>query len=287
VIRWALLAAGLAILAEARAQWRRDRRLNGRSRPGSGQRLAPLIAVGRLAGRAGVRVPAPPGVMRRDVRRAGQPALADEAVDEARAGSVVLFGGIGLVALLLVGSALGLALALACAAFGWLYPDLWLRAAAARRAQLIEQQAPLVIDLIASLVSAGISLDEAIRCAATTVSGPLRLELEAVSANLALGNRRGAELRDLGERTASRSLMRLATALRISDRLGVPLAENLRRQAARARSEQARMVQERAARAAPRILLVVVFLLVPAAMLPVMTALALAATGSVGQFLAG
>jgi hypothetical protein len=45
-------------------------------------------------------------------------------------------------------------------------------------------------------------------------------------------------------------------------------------------------VQERAAKAAPRILLVVVFLLVPAAMLPVMTALALAASRSVGSFLA-
>ena len=42
-------------------------------------------------------------------------------------------------------------------------------------------------------------------------------------------------------------------------------------------------MQERAARAAPRILLVVVFVLVPAAMLPVMTALALSAVGSLGH----
>ena len=77
------------------------------------------------------------------------------------------------------------------------------------------------------------------------------------------------------------SLARLAAALRISDRLGVPLAAALRRQAERARAEQARRVQERAAVAAPKILLVVVFVLVPAALLPVMTALALTALDAV------
>lgn len=100
-------------------------------------------------------------------------------------------------------------------------------------------------------------------------------------ANLALGRRRGDELRDLAERTGSPSLARLAAALRISDRLGVPLAAALRRQAERARAEQARRVQERAAVAAPKILLVVVFVLVPAALLPVMTALALTALDAV------
>ena len=69
--------------------------------------------------------------------------------------------------------------------------------------------------------------------------------------------------------------------LRISDRLGVPLAASLRRQAERARAEQARRIQERAAVAAPKILLVVVFVLVPAALLPVMTALALTALDAV------
>ena len=213
--------------------------------------------------------------------------MVDQDIDDARLGSTVTFASVGAAGLLLLQSPVGLLVAGGCAAFGWLYPDLWLRSAATRRANQIERQAPLAIDLIASAVAAGISIDEAIRGAAASASGPLRAELEAVSANLVLGHRRAAELRDLGERTASPSLMRLATALRISDRLGVPLAAGLRRQAARTRTEQARAVQERAAKAAPRILLVVVFLLVPAAMLPVMTALALAASGSVGSFLAG
>jgi len=279
VIRWLLLAACLVAAAEARAAWRRDRQLNGRDARRATHRLDALVAAGQAGRRLGLRCPAPPFRRDRLIERSGLGAsLGDQDVDDARLGSLVMFGSVGAAGLLLLQSPIGLVVAAA---------DLWLRSAATRRADEIERQAPLAIDLIASAVAAGISIDDAIRGAATSASGPLRAELETVSANLALGHRRAAELRDLGERTASPSLMRLATALRISDRLGVPLAAGLRRQAARTRTEQARAVQERAATAAPRILLVVVFLLVPAAMLPVMTALALAASRSVGTFLAG
>jgi pilus assembly protein TadC len=67
----------------------------------------------------------------------------------------------------------------------------------------------------------------------------------------------------------------------VSDRLGVPLAEALRRQARRARAERAHQVAERAAAAGPKMLLVVVFVLVPATLLPIMTALALTALDAV------
>jgi pilus assembly protein TadC len=66
-------------------------------------------------------------------------------------------------------------------------------------------------------------------------------------ANLALGRRRGDELRDLAERTGSPSLARLAAALRISDRLGVPLAVAAAPSGGR-QAEQARRVQERRGR---------------------------------------
>jgi tight adherence protein C len=288
VIRWLLLAACLAAAAEAGAAWRRDRQLNGRDVRRVTHRLDLLVAAGQACRRLGLRCPAPPFRRDRLIERSGLGAqLGEQDVNDARLGSTVTFASVGAAGLVLLQSPVGVLVAAGCAVFGWLYPDLWLRSAATRRANEIERQAPLAIDLIASAVAAGISIDEAIRGAAASASGPLRAELEAVSANLVLGHRRAAELRDLGERTASPSLMRLATALRISDRLGVPLAAGLRRQAARTRTARARAVQERAAKAAPRILLVVVFLLVPAAMLPVMTALALAASRSVGSFLAG
>ena len=57
----------------------------------------------------------------------------------------------------------------------------------------------------------------------------------------------------------------------------MPVAGELRTAAEAARRERGHAVAERAAEAGPRILLVVVFLLVPAALLPVITAVALSA----------
>lgn len=287
MIRLLILAAAGCAGWEARRAWLRDRALNGRARRRSAERLALLVAVGRALGRFGVRAPAPPIDRARLAERAGLgTVLSDGDIDLARTGSTAVFAFVAAFLALAVGGALSLVAAPCCVAFGWLYPDLWLRAAAGQRGRRIERAAPLVIDLIAAAVDAGIPIDQAVQAAAAATSGPLRSELEAVSDGLMLGNRRTAELRDLGARTASPALAGLASALRMSDRLGVPLAAGLRRQSARVRASQARDVQERAAKAAPRVLLVVVFVLVPAAMLPVMTALALTAAGSVGSLLA-
>jgi len=284
MISLALLAAAAAAGHQAVQSWRRDRALNGPGGRG-GHRLEALVTVGRRLGAVGISVPAPPFVGDRRARPADGAPFTD--AGDARAGSLAVFGAAGAAALLATGSALGLAAAAGCLAFGWAFPDLWLRAAERARAEEIERQAPLALDLIASAVAAGIAIDHAMGLAAEVSTGALREELETALANLRLGHRRHAELTDLAERTASPSLRRLASALRMSDRLGVPLADVLRRQAARARVEQTRRVHERAAQASPRILLVVVFLLVPAAVLPVMTALALVAARSVGPVIHG
>jgi tight adherence protein C len=284
VIALALLMAAVACAEEAWRAWGRDRAINGRQQRTGFDRLRALAALGRLSGRLAVVLPEPPLERERLCERAGSPPdVGDALLRDARAGSTLAFALLGGVAVALLGSILGLVAFAACAGFGWLYPDLWMRSAAGRRSQQIESQAPLALDLIAATVSAGVGLDHALAAAADASSGPLRAELERVGANLALGRRRGDELRDLAERTGSPSLIRLAAALRVSDRLGVPLADGLRRQARRARAERALRVQERAAIAAPRMLLVVVLMLVPAALLPVISALALTALGSAGQ----
>ena len=282
MIRTALALLALALADEAVGCWRHDRRLNGRDRRRHAHWLLLAARIGRPLAPALRRLPAPPAVA--SLQRSGVAGqLAADDLAAARAGSLATFTGIGAIGAISVGAGFGVPIAIACAVFGWCGPDLWLRSAAQRRAERIEREAPLALDLISAAVAAGIPLDHAIAAARDAVGDPLRGELEQVTANLALGRRRGDELRELGTRTDSPSLARLASALRISDRLGVPLADGLRRQAVRARAERSRLVQERAARAAPRILLVVVFVLVPAAMLPVMTALALSAAGSLAH----
>ncbi len=279
----ALLAAAAACAEEAWQAWGQDRSLNGRNRRSGFDRLRMLAALGRYGGRTVAWLPEPPLERERLCEQAGSPPdIGVGTLREARAGSTLMLLLIGAIALVVVGSPIGVMAFAGCAAFGWLYPDLWMRSTAGRRSQQIESQAPLALDLIAATVSAGVALDDALAAAAEATSGPLRAELERVGSNLALGRRRGDELRDLADRTGSVSMVRLAAALRVSDRLGVPLADGLRRHARRARGDRALRVQERAATAAPRILLVVVLMLVPAALLPIVVALALTALGSAG-----
>jgi tight adherence protein C len=199
------------------------------------------------------------------------------------AGAAVVFGGLAVLALAVIGGMAGALAAVALAGFGVAYPRLWLRAAAARRAERIERRVPELVELVASTVAAGVGLDASLRGAGEAVGGELGAELELAYANIALGRPRADELRDLAARAGSPSLAQLALTLRLSDRLGVPLAESLRRQADRARTQRARDVQERAAKAGPRVLVVVVFVLVPAALLPLVAAVLLTVAGSLSD----
>lgn len=199
-----------------------------------------------------------------------------------RLGAATLFTTVGVLGAVSIGGAVGFVAGIALAGFGVAYPDLWLRTAAARRTERIERRAPLVLDLVAAGVAAGIDLDAALRGAAQSCTGPLRDELELVQANIDLGRTRRDELRDAATRTGSRSLAGLAMAVSLSDRLGVTLAETLQAESRRTRADRARAVQERAAAAGPKVLVVVVFVLVPAALLPLVAAVALSVAGAFG-----
>ena len=273
---WELLcAAALFGLDAVRAYRREPRTGTGRRRRAA---LGWMAAIGR---RPASHLPAalahPPDPAA--IRRAGDQVSAADVV-AARVTSAVGFGMIGLAGAVTVGGAPGVVAGIVLAGFGCAYPDLWLRSAGKRRAARIERAAPALLELVAAAVAAGIPLDAAVAGAAHAAGGELADELERSRVSRALGRPRGEELRDLSERTGAPTLAALGLALRLSDRLGVPLAESLRGQAARSRAVAARNVQERAARAGPRVLAVVVFVLVPAALLPIGAAVALTIAGS-------
>jgi len=280
VIEVLLLCAAGAAFAAARRSAQRDRALNPPGpRPAGSPSVRLLAAVGR---RPAVRLSGRISWLAQGwapLRTAGSTGLD---VDPAalRAGAGLAFGCLAVAALVIVGGLTGVVAAAAVTGFGAVYPDLWLRAAAGRRAARIERRVPELVELVSSMVAAGVGVDAALQGAAEAVGGELRRELELAQANVALGRPRAEELRDLAVRTGSPSLGQLALTLRLSDRLGVPLADALRRQAGRARMQRARMVQERAAKAGPRVLIVVVFVLVPAALLPLVAAVVLTVAGS-------
>ena len=261
MIAWLLLLAAAFTLSESRRAAARDRRLN---RPERARGVSPSVRLLEVIGRGPAAL-----LTRRGVN-----------VKAFHAGAVVISGGLAVVAFAAIGGVVGTLAAVGLAGFGVAYPRLWARAAAARRAERIERRVPELVELVASTVAAGVGLDASLRGAGEAVGGELGAELELAYANIALGRPRAEELRDLAARTGSPSLAQLALTLRLSDRLGVPLAESLRRQADRARTQRARAVQEPAAKAGPRVLVVVVFVLVPAALLPLVAAVLLTVAGS-------
>jgi tight adherence protein C len=92
-------------------------------------------------------------------------------------------------------------------------------------------------------------------------------------AELSCGVPLSAALRGLRLRVPGAELAALCATIERSRRLGSPLAGQLRRQAASLRRDQRRAVEERAARAAPKIQLVVALVLVPSVLLMIVAGL--------------
>jgi tight adherence protein C len=276
-----LAAAAPAAAVEAARAVLADRRANGGA-PRAG-RSPWLVAAGRPLLRTAPLLGWRPALLTggRAAAAAASAGLSEADVAALRAGAAAVFASVGAAAFVLVGGPPGALLLVGAASFGVVYADVWLRSTDRARRERIDREAPALLELTAAAVASGVALDAALAGARGAVTGSLAQELDLARDNIDLGHPRRAELIDLAERTGSPALAGLALAVSLSDRLGVPLADALRRQARRARADRARAVQERAAAAGPRVLVVVVFVLVPAAMLPMAAAIALSVAGAV------
>jgi tight adherence protein C len=267
----ALGAAGLAGLAEP-AEPRAGRQRGGEARGRGGARLLHALArIGRSL-RPG-RAPAPRDLEAR-IAAAGRPgglgarelmaAKVAAALAGAVAAAVVSAGAPG---------RLGLALVVAGPVAGFLAPDLWLARRAAERARRVRRELPALLDLLRVSVEAGGSLPEALREVGARTRGPLAAEWRALAGQVGLGVPFEAALAGTTERLPLPEVRSLVAALERARRHGAPLAQTLAAQARDARFALARHAREEAARAGPKIQLIVALLLVPSVLLLVAAAL--------------
>jgi tight adherence protein C len=165
---------------------------------------------------------------------------------------------------------------------GFFVPDALLEREARRRRRRLLAALPDALDLLAVNATAG--RDAAAGFAQLAGGeGPLGEEMRVAVAELSCGTPLGAVLRSLRQRVPGPELATLATTIERSRRLGSPLAEQLRRQALALRRDGRRAVEERAARAAPKIQLVVALVLVPSVLLMIAAGL----IANAGTLLAG
>jgi len=182
----------------------------------------------------------------------------------------------GLVAALLLTAApgrLGVVLAIAGPVAGFLAPDLWLRRRAGERARRVRRELPALLDLLRVSIQAGRSLPAALREVGARTHGPLAAEWRTVGREVTLGVPLDRALQGMTERAPLPEVRALVAALERARRHGAPLAVTLAAQARDARFVVARSAREEAARAGPKIQLVVALLLVPSVLLLVAAAL--------------
>jgi tight adherence protein C len=261
----ALASWGVVELATAR---REQLRTASRSKPGA-LLIAALVRIGRRAG-----VPAAPGDVAARLAAAGAPrslGLGDVMAIKGAAALVALVAGTPVAAALPGRLPLFAGVIFPVGAF--LTPDVWLARRVRMRGRAMERELPDLLDLLRVALEAGLPLWGALGECARHDAGLLARELRVTAAELELGLSRERVLDGLAARCPAPGMPALVSVLGRAARYGAPPGEALGALAREARAAHARRVREDAARAAPKIQLVVALLLVPSVMLLVAAAL--------------
>jgi tight adherence protein C len=249
-------AAGLTEAVELRK--RRPRR-----------RRSLLPGIARLGAKVGVN---PSGGLAARVAAAGLDRPTGEIV-ALQAGLALIVGVAALPTAAVAPGRLGIVLLLAAPVAGFLAPEYVLRARARARGKAIEAELPDVLDLMRVAIAAGLAPRRALKEVGRRHPGLFARELERAAERAELGEPLEAALTRLEARCPATGVTQFVSALQRAERHGAPLGGALAAQAAEARSLRAAGRSEQAAKAAPKIQLVVTLLLVPAVMLLVAAAL--------------
>lgn len=140
-----------------------------------------------------------------------------------------------------------------------------------RRREQIDADLPDFLDILAVTVTAGIAFRPALRRVSARFQGAL-----ADDVNIALDNLlHGASVRDafeqMRDRSSSQMMRRFVRAFLQAEELGAPLAETLNQIALDMRRDNAQRLRQKAAKATPRVSLVGSMVLVPAAIVLILS----------------
>lgn len=159
--------------------------------------------------------------------------------------------GVALGGALLLGGMSGLLVGVlgAVLAFGWLRRHAAREAAASgdQEERRLEEQLPLVAELVAACLAAGAGPHRAAEAVGDSLDGPAGARLKRVATELRLGAEPAAAWDAFGERPGA---VRLARCMARAEASGVPAVEPVSRLAAELRAERARAASGRARRAA-------------------------------------
>jgi tight adherence protein C len=170
---------------------------------------------------------------------------------------------IALLRLVVAPSLVGVLLALGIGAFGFFAPDILLRIKTDNRQQVIRRELADTVDQLTIAVQAGLGLDAAIARVAVTGDGPLAAEFARVSQDVRAGMRRGNALLAMSDRVQLPELRQLVVALAQAEKLGVPVAQTMKVQAAELRLKRRQHAEEQAMKLPVKMLFPMMFCILP------------------------
>ena len=181
----------------------------------------------------------------------------------------IQLGGIGLGILAILGflamgaSGMFLIFSLVIAGISSVFPFLWLDSAGSSRQAQILRELPDAVDLVVTMVEAGISIEAALWKVANETTGPLADEFRLTMRETTVGRSRREALLDLLARTDVRELRQFIHAILHAQETGVPLGNVLRTQAAEIRLRKRQRAEHKAGQAPVKILLLMLFFVMP------------------------
>jgi tight adherence protein C len=233
------------------------------AREGSTEVAGPLAA---LAGRLGDLVASRMGAAREQKLRkllmaAGMYSASTRRVLGYRVLTAVMLSGLGL----LMGANVLQRLAVGglFAACGWRLPFLVLGRRARQRALEIDRETPDLIDQLVVSLEAGIGFSAALQTSANRLAGPLGEEMRLTLQEQRMGASLTESLLQLRERVDSTNLASFVRAVVQGERLGVSIGQVMRDLAIDMRKRRRQMAEEAAQKTPVKLLLPLVFLILP------------------------
>lgn len=249
----------------------------------SGSRGSLIVRVvdglGRRFGRLllGVYSPRQRALLEKRLKRAGYPAgLTQTSFIQRETGFVILGVIVLLFAFLLRQSLLGFMISLLLV--GWM--RLWLINTGMRRSREIDRDLPDFLDVLSVTVRSGMAFRPAIERVSSYHGGPLAEEMRNAIQSMRLGVSRRDAFVAVRDNSRSENVAIFVSAFLQAEELGTPLADALVDISTEIRRERAQQVRRAAARAQPKIALVVTTMILPATLLLILGGMILINIGS-------
>lgn len=166
-------------------------------------------------------------------------------------------------------------LAVGATALGWFVPELVLKGRADERRATILQELPDLVDRICLMVEAGLGFERALARTARSTEGVLAEELARAVQDVQLGTRLSDALQALADRADVPEVRRVVSSLRQAERYGVPVAHVLRTEGSTLRDRQEQLAEERAQKVPVKLLIPLVFCILPALLIVLLAPAAL------------